>query len=197
MDASAIVPGPALVTKVSDARIHSSMLFTNPLTKTLTPGPHCWLDNSSCADLLFPQTTTSWYDGEEPLPPSFSPRALAISTMPPIPSPPPTTSTAGNSSSNPSCDRRFAERSWGAALSSSPPFLRNFLRNPEGASGELSASSCAQNPFRIGRPYCTICELFSPRDCAFSFSTSDGTKHLSTLMKEGSEICISRWTHSP
>lgn len=155
MEASAIVPGPALVTKTSEAFIHSSMLLTKPCTFTLTFSPHAKPSSCCLASLLLPHTTTIC-DFDVLRPNSF-PSCLEMSTSPPIPSPPPTTKTTGKSVSKQSVCRI-------RCLSSPPPLF-----------------SVAQNPFRMGKPYCTICEDCKPRFLAALLSASEGTKHLSTL----------------
>jgi hypothetical protein len=165
MDASAMVPGPALVTSASDAFIHSSMLSTKPLTWTRTPLPHeASRSRARRAPSFFPQTTTIWDDAESAAEagggcrPSLDPSARAMSTMPPIPSPPPTTRTVGRSASRPSLRRIDA------GFSSSDPY---------------------QKPLRMGRPCWTIWDSASPRLRAASWSASEGTKHLSTLPPAG------------
>mmetsp|Transcript_22143 Transcript_22143/g.52438 ORF Transcript_22143/g.52438 Transcript_22143/m.52438 type:complete len:206 (-) Transcript_22143:1280-1897(-) len=113
MEASAMVPGPALVTMASLARMYSSMLYTNPFTSTLTPSPHSSAASSFCASWLFPHTTTIWNAGPSvelastlaASALSLRPTARACSTMPPIPSPPPTMRTVGTDWTRPSSVR--------------------------------------------------------------------------------------------
>ena len=137
--------------------------------------PHCvWGGESdACADLLFPHTTTIWYDEDDDDASfwSLSPTAVACETMPPIPSPPPTISTVGRSDSpNRS---RMADFSMSARASTLP--------SPSASTpGASESDPNLQNPLRIGRPYCTILEASTFLSSAASLNTSEGTKHLST-----------------
>ena len=138
--------------------------------------PHCVSggESDACADLLFPHTTTIWYDDDDDDEASFwslSPTAFACETMPPIPSPPPTISTVGRSDSpNRS---RMADLSMSARAS--------FWTSPAASPPATSESDPnLQNPLRIGRPYCTILDESTFLSSAASLNTSEGTKHLST-----------------
>ena len=121
--ASAIVPGPALVTKQSATAIHSSMLLTKPQTLTETPSCHVVDSSPVRATSFLPHTTTIWrlspllaLPAASMSAPRRAPMACATVSMPPTPSPPPTTSTVGVSSSMPSSVRISArERASGRA----------------------------------------------------------------------------------
>lgn len=155
MDASAIVPGPAFVTSASAARIHSSIFLTNPCTLTVTFSPHVTPSSCCLASALLPQTTTICVlDAARP---NSDPSCFEMSTSPPMPSPPPTTKITGWSVSKPSVCR-----------------IVRLLITP-------SLPSVDQKPFRMGKPYCTICDDCKPRFRAAAFSASEGTKHFSTL----------------
>mmetsp|Transcript_23670 Transcript_23670/g.73966 ORF Transcript_23670/g.73966 Transcript_23670/m.73966 type:complete len:216 (+) Transcript_23670:208-855(+) len=96
--ASAMVPGPALVTIQSAAAIHSSMFSTKPRIVASTPSGHARPSNSAFTSAFFPQTTTTpafWSD-------NASPTAFATRPIPPTPSPPPTINAVGRSGSRPS-----------------------------------------------------------------------------------------------
>mmetsp|Transcript_24824 Transcript_24824/g.57029 ORF Transcript_24824/g.57029 Transcript_24824/m.57029 type:complete len:313 (-) Transcript_24824:726-1664(-) len=154
MAASAIVPGPALVTRQSDAIIHSSMFDTKPFTTTFTSPFHLRLRSAFATFSFFPQITTIWV-GPSSLP-RLSPTATATPCRPPTPSPPPATSTV-RTSLRPSL-----------ALTFLLPFF--FL------------DAASQNPERTGRPCFLIWSGLRPRRRAMLSISVLGTQHLSTSL---------------
>mmetsp|Transcript_20950 Transcript_20950/g.67698 ORF Transcript_20950/g.67698 Transcript_20950/m.67698 type:complete len:206 (-) Transcript_20950:764-1381(-) len=95
--ASAMVPGPALVTMQSAAAIHSSMFCTKPRIVGFTFGGQSRASRSAFTASFLPQTTTR--PASSPASPRSSPQAIATLAMPPTPSPPPTTSGRWTASS--------------------------------------------------------------------------------------------------
>mmetsp|Transcript_24262 Transcript_24262/g.71257 ORF Transcript_24262/g.71257 Transcript_24262/m.71257 type:complete len:204 (-) Transcript_24262:761-1372(-) len=151
--ASAMVPGPALVTIQSEAAMRSSMFETNPRTSTSTPADQALLSSCCLAFSFFPQTITSCDSGTSPLLPSSASMASVTLTMPPTPSPPPTTRAVGTPF--------FSPRTW--RISS------------------LERDSCSQNPERRGSPCKRSCSGAMPQLRAICRTGSDGTKQTSTL----------------
>mmetsp|Transcript_25519 Transcript_25519/g.71777 ORF Transcript_25519/g.71777 Transcript_25519/m.71777 type:complete len:224 (+) Transcript_25519:64-735(+) len=145
--ASAIVPGPALVTMQSLAAIHSSMLSTKPRIVGFTLSGHCLSSSSFFTCAFLPQTTTS-PDGSFASP-RASPRAVATLAMPPTPSPPPTTNAVGT-----------------------PVVSPNLLRV---ASLIFSEPARSQKPSRSGRPRLMILSSGTPHLEAIFSKASEGT----------------------
>mmetsp|Transcript_42552 Transcript_42552/g.85377 ORF Transcript_42552/g.85377 Transcript_42552/m.85377 type:complete len:252 (-) Transcript_42552:436-1191(-) len=160
-EASAMVPGPALVTSRSEAAIHSSMLLTKPRTLTCTLDGHRAFSRDATASEFRPQITTSWLSSGLPRPsPRPLPMACAAPTKPPMPSPPPTTSTVGTPATSPSSLRHFSFSVLAATDPSSNPSI---------------VLDSFQKPRRIGKPCCTICSAFNPRPFACTRNASLGT----------------------
>mmetsp|Transcript_28271 Transcript_28271/g.64206 ORF Transcript_28271/g.64206 Transcript_28271/m.64206 type:complete len:251 (-) Transcript_28271:610-1362(-) len=93
MAASAMVPGPALVMRTSQAAIHSSIFLTYPFTITFTEVGKFMDPSSSWSAALEPQTTIACLGA--PARPNSLMVARATFFSPPTPSPPPTISTLG------------------------------------------------------------------------------------------------------
>mmetsp|Transcript_23106 Transcript_23106/g.48417 ORF Transcript_23106/g.48417 Transcript_23106/m.48417 type:complete len:208 (-) Transcript_23106:657-1280(-) len=151
MAASAMVPGPALVTRQSAATIQSSMLDTKPCTATASPGPHARRSSAARTLSFFPHTTTIWHGC--PSAERLLPTLTAVLNRPPTPSPPPTTRTVGTLL-RPSCFRIST-------------LLPRFL-------------PASQKPCRTGRPCLWTCSRDSPCARAISSTASPGTKQRST-----------------
>mmetsp|Transcript_13700 Transcript_13700/g.29412 ORF Transcript_13700/g.29412 Transcript_13700/m.29412 type:complete len:237 (+) Transcript_13700:1130-1840(+) len=142
MSASAMVPGPALVTMTSQPAIHSCRLSTKPHATTLMPLGYDLARSLSSSFLLRPQITTTWQWS-----PSCSAMWSTVSSSLPMPSPPPTSSTAGTCGSSPSTF---------------------FMRGLGGRALEKIG--------RMGRPCTTICSSCSPLREASILQYSVGTK---------------------
>mmetsp|Transcript_2953 Transcript_2953/g.7131 ORF Transcript_2953/g.7131 Transcript_2953/m.7131 type:complete len:224 (+) Transcript_2953:64-735(+) len=145
--ASAIVPGPALVTMQSLAAIHSSMLSTNPSMVGFTLSGQFRSSSSFFTAAFLPQTTTK-PDGSLASP-RASPSAVATFAMPPTPSPPPTTSAVGT-----------------------PVVKPSFVRV---ASLIFSEPAKSQKPSRKGRPRLMILSSGTPQRLAIFSKASEGT----------------------
>mmetsp|Transcript_4216 Transcript_4216/g.10861 ORF Transcript_4216/g.10861 Transcript_4216/m.10861 type:complete len:411 (+) Transcript_4216:188-1420(+) len=150
--ASAIVPGPALVTSASAAAMYRSMSVTYPRARARTPSGKACAPTAARAASLRPHTTTIC------APPGMRPSALpvadATSASPPMPSPPPTTRTVGSEESR---------LSWARTAPRSPTPVR-----PRAKAG------------RMGSPCCTSWSSRSPACVASSRNASLGTKQAST-----------------
>mmetsp|Transcript_23859 Transcript_23859/g.94623 ORF Transcript_23859/g.94623 Transcript_23859/m.94623 type:complete len:298 (-) Transcript_23859:897-1790(-) len=171
VEASAIVPGPALVTMQSAAAMYSSMFVTKPRMRASTEAGHACASSSRFASAFLPHTTTSVVlavrrvarDGAAAASTSSSssswaPSSVAISLarreMRPTPSPPPTTRAVVWSAGRSRAARRSA----------------------------LGRGSGCQKASRSGRPCWRILCSGTPTRRATLRTASDGTKHASTRL---------------
>mmetsp|Transcript_10185 Transcript_10185/g.34001 ORF Transcript_10185/g.34001 Transcript_10185/m.34001 type:complete len:288 (-) Transcript_10185:928-1791(-) len=156
--ASAIVPGPALVTRTSAAIIHSSMFDTNPRMRMSHSVSPCFTFSAShvscfCSFSFFPQMITICSFCILPLD-LRAKKDMAHSLSLPIPSPPPIRMTTRQS-----------------CLSSSLSRISSLF---------FLLESMFQKPLRSGSPQTETCSSFSPNSNACAFISSIGTNILSS-----------------
>mmetsp|Transcript_11411 Transcript_11411/g.36448 ORF Transcript_11411/g.36448 Transcript_11411/m.36448 type:complete len:201 (-) Transcript_11411:752-1354(-) len=148
VQASAMVPGPALVTITSAADIHSCTFETKPSTRTSNPSGQLRALRFLLAFSFLPQMTTSC----EAVPPRVAARRRPVATATccsrPTPSPPPMTSTVRASGRRPRASRT-SRRVLGSAV---------------------------QKSRRSGSPYMWIADSRTPQRRARSRRPSEGTK---------------------
>mmetsp|Transcript_104750 Transcript_104750/g.333243 ORF Transcript_104750/g.333243 Transcript_104750/m.333243 type:complete len:249 (+) Transcript_104750:708-1454(+) len=157
--ASAMVPGPAFVTRQSAAPMYSCMLATKPritgenccLPSQVVYAGHFRSSRARFTSSFLPQTTTNW---PTPVLASISPMAMATCPKLPKPSPPPMSSTTSG--------------------------LCVGMRPSSSCRCCLGRRSGSQKPSRTGRPQRCIRLLSTPCSRASCWISALGTKTRST-----------------